>query len=533
MKKLLILAICIVMLFVFVVPVGAITSSSGSSSSTPSTKMTISMAVWSIGDALPEKAKADPVRDAFYKKLNITIKPYNVSWSDYTQKILVWAASGQLPDVFAIDSVGVNQNYKKWITQGIVKALPTSLAAYPNLNKLMQAQDFRAYMYPLNAKNAKYYCIPRPNYRDSNMWANDYGVLIRKDYMANVGITKMPTNMDEFITLMKAFVEKDPDKNGKNDTVGLTGYNTQWLPYLMIGYEPGLVTGGSKWVKSNGQWVPAFMTENAVKGVVAIKKLYDAGGIDKDLVTFKAEEGEDKFASGTAGAYIHNVLPGTIKYLADKYIKFNPGKNFADVIAIMKPFKALDGNYYRENDVGPWSETYINAKASSAKVDRILKMFDYALSEDGYNLLHYGIKGVDYNIKNGEIVMTNQKKADGTAVILTEKYPFMKINYMAEWSGSNQYKMPTIPKDMRDMSKAALDWNLKNAKPINTNLMLGFLEYPSKAKATELFYNDLIKAIMSSDAEKTYREIIKNYKANGYDQVIKDFNAAAKSAGMK
>jgi hypothetical protein len=30
-----------------------------------------------------------------------------------------------------------------------------------------------------------------------------------------VGITKDPENLDEFIAMLKAFIEKDPDKNSK------------------------------------------------------------------------------------------------------------------------------------------------------------------------------------------------------------------------------------------------------------------------------------------------------------------------------
>jgi putative aldouronate transport system substrate-binding protein len=456
----------------------------------------------------------------------------NITLSDYTEKTLIWAASGQLPDTFSIDAA-TTPNFIKWITQKVIRALPPNLNPYPLLNKMMLGQDFQAYKYPFGDPKGKFYCIPRPNYRDANLWANDYGIIIRKDWMENVGIAKLPENMDEFITLMKAFVEKDPDKNGKNDTVGLTAYSASWLSYLMIGYEPGVSNGTGSWIRSGGKWMPAFMTEGAVAGVKEIKRLYDSGGLDKEVFSYNADEGVDKFASGQAGAYAYNILPSTLKYVNDKFVKFFPEKKFVDSMALLRPFKAADGNYYRNYETSAWSETYFSSKASDKKVDRVLRMYDYALSEEGFNLLHYGIKGIDFTKNGSEINMTTQHNPDGTPVLLSKKYPFTGINYLVEWSGSNQYKIPTIPLALRRMSTTELNWKLQNAKPINTDLRISFMDYPSKAKATEVFYTDMIKAVMSDDAEKTYRDIISNCKKNGYDQVIKDFNAKAVSLRIK
>ncbi|MNC33072.1 Lipoprotein LipO precursor [compost metagenome] len=46
------------------------------------------------------------------------------------------------------------------------------------------------------------------------------GLLIRQDWLDSLGL-KMPQTMDEIYTVAKAFTEKDPDKNGKNDTYGI------------------------------------------------------------------------------------------------------------------------------------------------------------------------------------------------------------------------------------------------------------------------------------------------------------------------
>ncbi len=132
------------------------------------TKETISIAYWGIDAAFADTVNAPTkaVRDAFLSKLNIAITPVNTTWDDYTSKIQIWATSGELPDVFAIDAIGT-QMYKDWITQGIVKVLPTDLSAYPDLNKILSDPNYGAYKYPMGAADAKFYNIPRPNYLDA------------------------------------------------------------------------------------------------------------------------------------------------------------------------------------------------------------------------------------------------------------------------------------------------------------------------------------------------------------------------------
>lgn len=492
--------------------------------------MEISIALWGIGDAMPSGVN-DPVLDAVQKKLNITIKPVNTTWDDYTQKIQVWAASDQLPDVFAIDAIS-SPNLTNWITQGIVHELPADLSAYPVLAKMMETPDFQSYKFPLGDPNGKFYSIPRPNFRDANMNANSHGIIVRKDWMEKVGITKAPETMDEFIALMKAFVEQDPDGNSKKDTIGLTAYSPSWLADLFGAYEPGLMGGSSMWVRGNGQWVPAFSTERATQGVKAIKALYDAGGLDKDFATIKSGEATDKFASGQAGAYAHDTMPGTLSNLKSKYEQLNPDKKFEDAFMILPPLKNVDGNYYRYYDSGIWSESYINAKADDNKVDRILRLFDYLMSEEGFNLMHFGFEGVDYVKKDGAIAMVDQKDDSGKPIVLMNKYPFMKANYLTEWSGTSVFQNPVIPKSLRDMSAQNLEWMMANAKPVDTDLRLKFIDYPSRSKAVQQLDVDLVKAILSNNAEETWNKITQDYMNGDYKTIVEEFNAKAKEMGI-
>lgn len=496
--------------------------------------MEISLAMWGIGEALVEGVQ-DAVRDQLFQKLNITIKPVNVTWDDYTQKIQVWAASSQLPDMFAIDSIGT-QNYKNWIEQGIVHVLPDDLSPYPEVQKMMNGNGMDIYKYPMGDENGKFYAIPRLNHFSVDDWSTDNGMQVRKDWMENVGITKEPENMDEFIELMKAFVEKDPDQNGKKDTIGLTCYNADWLTWFMSAYEPGML-GGINWVKdpeNSGQWIPAFMTKNALEGLKAIKKLYDAGGLDKDFATLKSEEGRNKYAANKAGAYAHDVTPSTLSYVAQQFEKNNPDKKYKDVVTVLKPFKNVnDGQYYRLIANPAWSETYINAKTDDKKIDRILRLFDYVLGEEGYNLIHFGIEGTDWKKDGDKIVLTPKKDASGNEIPVSTTYPFTKCGFIAEWSGTRQWTNPSTEPELQKMSSDLNDWLQANAKPIPTDLRVPLLDVPDKDKATAKFQDIVIKCVLSNDVEKTWNDLVKEYRANGYDKLIEEINAKCAELGIQ
>lgn len=510
----------------------AVTSASASTESAIEYKkpVELSVALWSIGEALVDGQ--DEIRDTIYKKFNVTLKPMNITWSDYKNKVMVWAASSQLPDMFAYDAVGTS-TYKDWAAQGIIKAIPEDLSKYPNVKRLLDDKNSEVYKYPAKSENARFYAIPRLNHQNADDWSCDNGIQIRKDWMENVGVTKDPDTMDEFIDLMVKFVKDDPDRDGKNDTIGLTCYNALYLRALIMPFEPNY-EGWTKDPRNPDKWIPGFMTENFLKAMKALNKLYKAGGLDKDFAILKGEEGEDKLANGIAGAYSHDVTPATLYYLAGKYEKVNPGKKYEDVIKILHPIRSEDGKYYRNISDPYWSETYFNADIDDTKVDRGLALLDYFLSEEGYNLIHYGIEGKDFTKdSSGNVTLIPQKDASGRDVAIGARYPFTKVGFFAEWSGTRQWTGASPYPALQKMSKEQHDWLMANAVPKVSDLRIGYLDTPSSSDAVVQLVDIIVKCTLSKDVEKTMQSEIDALKGNGFDLTIDETNAAITKAGIK
>ena len=114
-----------------------------SSSQQESALVEVSVAIWGADDGLADPN--DPILKRIEEETGVRLVPQNVTWDDSSQKIQLWATNGQLPDIFAGDFVA-QSFYGNWIEQGVIRALPEDLSAYPNLAEHMQMERAQAGM---------------------------------------------------------------------------------------------------------------------------------------------------------------------------------------------------------------------------------------------------------------------------------------------------------------------------------------------------------------------------------------------------
>lgn len=489
----------------------------------------ISVAFWDIDTYVP-KMENDKIFQDLMKKFNVTIKPVNVSWDDYVQKYQMWAASGQLPDVFATDAIGT-QYYRNWVKQGIVKALPEDMSAYPSLAKYFETPDIKGL-----SEDGKFYNVPRRMFPTVQWSVLDRPVLYRWDLAQKAGITKEPETWDEFKAMMKAIVEKDPE--GKKVT-GLTASTVKMIGGFFWLYGNAAATSdgsGSdfKWVKEDGKFVPAVFSKNALPALQNMREMYDNKLIDPDIALTKPDASYDKFVSGKSAALVMGGgFIGTDSNIYEKRWKAaHPDKKFLDSVKILKPLKGPDGNRYHPVFKTYWSESYFNAKIDDAKLDRILRIYDYVLSEEGNTLLTYGIEGEDYKVEG-------DKKVPLHDTPLHEKYPATKGFFLnlVTYNTSDAYNMdnPTIAnKEIRKEAVEFIEWSMKNAKVADYDIRLTYMSTPTKDKFSVLDHDDLLKVMLSKEpVDKVWNDILNVYKGKGLDQMIEEVNAKAKEAGIE
>ncbi len=130
---------------------------------------------------------------------------------------------------------------------------------------------------------------------------------IRADWLDNLGMS-VPKTMDELYKVMKAFKENDPDKDGKNDTLGLI-LHREFVPMRMAadaGDGLGLFNGfGSyprAWVEDGkGGLVYGSIQPETRNALVFLNKLYEEGLIEEDFGVKDMMKVSELSASGRAG----------------------------------------------------------------------------------------------------------------------------------------------------------------------------------------------------------------------------------------
>lgn len=502
------------------------TASAAKEDDTIKEHMEISVGIWGIDEALANAAN-DQFLQEMYKKLNITLLPRQITWDDYTQKAQIWSASGDMPDVLAIDAVG-SLYYRNWINQGVVRAVPEDLSKYPALVKYLNKPDVQSLK-----ENGKLYTIPRSLYDSLDYNAQGRNVFYRWDLAQKSGITKEPTTWEEFKTMLKTIVQKDPE--GKK-ICGLTAANVKQIGGFFWMYsDPAATSDGSgsdfKWVKEDGKYVPAVLsTKLALPSLQNVRDMYDQGMIDKDISQIKGMQGYDKFVSGTAAALLEVGYANVNNQMNERWKKLYPDKPMMDSIRRTDYFPSLDGVRYHAVFKTYWSESYFSSKVDDKKMDRIMKLYDWMLQPETKEFYRFGVKGVDYT-KDGNKIVKITSSED-----LNKKQPSSaNIQCLVEFDDQFQYDPNNFTFDPAILKAAQdnLEYSRKVTKLPDYEVKLTYVSTPTKDKFSILDHDFMLNIMMGKEpVEKMWNDLLKDYESKGLSKMIEEVNAKAKEMGL-
>lgn len=492
----------------------------------------ISVAVWGIQDGFDSpEAKNDTVYNDMAKKFNLTVKPVQITWNDWQEKEKVWAASGQLPDIFANAIATDNRSlYSTWAKQGILKALPDDLSAYPNIAKVMSLPSVK----PLSV-DGEFYMVPRMGFLDgSSAGVMDRPILYRKDWAAQAGYTSDPKSYDEFIAMVKAVMAQHPG------TTGIAINGKDYLLTPLLGIFPELASIKDSWVKEDGKWIPSFASAKAPEAIKQLWQLNHEGLLDKDFAIQKDADGFRKFLNGQSFISLGGDIrkPDNI----EAFTKANPDAKVSD-IGYMNVWPTADGNRYNFGLLPYWSETFFNSKLDDEKFDRALRLVDYMMSEEYSALLSNGIEGVDYKMEDGKAV--SLLTADQS---LTKKYPITSnLGYLSSWH--SQFDVEGKKVINANPNVAAIDAAAGEAfsrfmsgnKPSPINFEITLMSTPAKDKLAGALtpnnggiVDEVIKIVLKKDDPlEDWKKVVKSYDAKGLQEAITEVNAKAQEMGIQ
>ena len=130
---------------------------------------------------------------------------------------------------------------------------------------------------------------------------------IKKAWLDNVGLDA-PANYDEYLKMLKAFTEGDPDGDGVNgntygvSAAGIINNEAPYTNYLPEFYQDAYP---SFYQKDDGTWADGFFDERMKAALTRIRDAYSKGYIDKDIAENGTGDCRDKFYENKYGVFTY------------------------------------------------------------------------------------------------------------------------------------------------------------------------------------------------------------------------------------
>lgn len=228
------------------------------------------------------------------EKLNIKTEYELLAVGDqYNQQVKLLMSSNELPDYFKINNWS---DFQQMAEAGLLADMTDIYDKYasPLLRSIIEKETDKIYL-PVTYDGRKY-GVPRvfPSTNGySHLW-------IRQDWLDQVGM-EAPKTMDDVMAVAKAFKEKDPDGNGKDDTLGMrldkTYMSQKGLFWAFGGYPDFWLT------KEDGSIDQGTIQPEIKKGLQFIKTMLEDGLVNPEFATTDRETSKEELVSGKSGMY--------------------------------------------------------------------------------------------------------------------------------------------------------------------------------------------------------------------------------------
>ncbi len=455
------------------------------------------------------------------EKLGINLKLVTEpsSTADQDTKINAAAAANNLPDVFMVNRDPV---LYKLVQQGLV-------APVDKLLPLMPVRTKDHYSNPDRNKLATWdgvmYGLPDPG-----TLPHIDGLVIRKDWLDKLNL-KAPTTMDEFLDVAKAFTEKDPDGNGKNDTYGFCAYiEGAGLARAGLGtrfdWAYGAYGVAGVWnLTDSASFGLNLRSPNAMKATQFLKQMVEAKVIDPDWPTLKKDEFRARWKQGKCGMMHENFAALSTKA---NYADFD--KNFPNAQwDVLVPPTGPDGKSSDGVEIASARLYAISKKAADVgKGPAIAKLLEW-MATDGYMLLGFGQEGVNYKLdKDGNVTIEGVDPK--LAYTVKEMQPLTQLRNMVYVNKPIELKVryPSFKTASGRVQDPLAYRNGFDKQPYTESTGAAVINPPSNAADFVRFYNEnIIKFVLGQQPlnDKTWADYVAGLDKLG----AKDLEANAKT----
>lgn len=367
----------------------------------PIVKEAFTINYWRANDAkLTASMEGFADNKAYKKKAELTgidVKFSHPPLGQQKDQFNLLIATKEVPDVIYYNWADAVGGPEKMIEDGRIIRLNELIDQYaPNLKKIIDSDpDVRK---QITMDDGTIYMFPLLKLDALKLNATS-GLIMRKDWLDNLGLS-VPTNIDEWYTVLKAFREKDPNGNGKQDELPFTG---NWGPGNLTklhDFAPAFgVIGGFQMIGDKVEFGP--IQPGYKDFLETMAKWYAEGLIDPEIITNDGKAFDYKITNNLAGSYQGGVFSGMGKYF-NLMREENPDFNLTGVPWSVSPDGTAYAAFNMNNKVLSYGEA-ITSGADKDKLKYIVQWMDFNYSPEGHDLFNFGIEGESY-VKEGETI---------------------------------------------------------------------------------------------------------------------------------
>jgi putative aldouronate transport system substrate-binding protein len=372
------------------------TTSSGSTNKPENTAKpteapkTAKVEVFKVGQGVtfPE---VDFVKEQILESVNVDLSlTLAANKEDFINQLNTRVAAANFPDVMELPDKGLFDQYVK---NNLLLDLTPYMDQLSNATAFVGEQNLKK-----GTVNGKILAIVKePNPTASNFW-------VRKDWLDKLKLG-VPQTPEELLQAAIAFREQDPDGNGQKDTYGVSGIGGAGVVGNFQGIFSAYGSTGlwNTFSIEDGKLVNGLYDPRSVEALDFVKKFFDAGVVDPDLLVNK---NFDRIYQGFAGI----VFTDWSQMAKDDKIASikaaNPNAEWVQLSALTGPA----GTKFAGNvDIGRTSGYVTLPKALEKKpeqLEAVLSAINYIGSEEGLKLVQYGLEGTHYNLEGDHVVAT-------------------------------------------------------------------------------------------------------------------------------
>lgn len=367
------------------------------------------------------------IMDVIQKKFQVSFTYVNGSAANWQTVLNQYAGSGDLADVFFHE---LNEPMYSTLRQDdYLFNFEKYLDDYPNLKAAFARYDSKALKTYLGG-GLYGFPIVQDDTTDSDI-VNQHGMYYRRDWYDNlvkkgyvpksgrslVDPEDPSFNYLNFYDLCEGYTYGDPDGNGKRDTYGYAltkeGGGYWFYPILSLF---GVAYDTWSYDDGKGLWQPDCISDQTKEALDFMAKMYDEGLLSQNYATSLSQtQMKNEYINGQAGMMSfntnYNIGEGILE-LMEQYT--TSGIELKDVCRAMPAITGTDGKKHVYGYSNRYGFRSINDDVSPTKKKKIMEIMDWMLTEEGMDLLNYGIEGVHYEVgANGEKVSLLGKNANG------------------------------------------------------------------------------------------------------------------------